>query len=146
MNSKEILSDDSQKLLKDVIDASFAVGEAVSVLKFRVDNYASVHTLDELESKDLLRKVDNKYVVSALVLLLVEDRLVDELLCDIENIYAVFHQRYKTFPGELVAMDYVIQKTHLTVERIGVAIPLMLETSLWWQGHSLHFSSLRHTQ
>jgi hypothetical protein len=139
MNSKKILTETSQKLLKEVIQASLIAGKTVSVLKFRADNYAYVQTLDELESKDLLRRVDSKYVLSALVLLLVEDHLIHELLSDIERIYAVFQQRYKASPGELVTIDYVIQKTHLSVERIGLALPLMLETSLWSQGHSLHF-------
>jgi hypothetical protein len=139
MNSKKILSSDSQKLLKDVIHANFFGGEAVPVLQFRVDNYASVHTLDDLELKDLLRKVEGKYVVSALALLLVEDDLVDELLCDIETIYSIFHQSYKTSPGQLVAIDYVVKKTQMSAEKIGAIIPFMLETPLWWQGHSLHF-------
>lgn len=139
MNPTNILSGESKELLKAVIHAQFSVGEAVSFLKFRADNYPTVHALDELESKGLLKRIDGKYVVSALTLLLIADDVVNDLLSDIEKIYAIFQQSYKASPGERVAVDYVVEKTSLSVERIGIVLPLMLEISLWSQGNSLHF-------
>jgi hypothetical protein len=130
----------ARKLLTQLLDETLAASGTVSAAKFRADNYSAVATLDELEASGLLKNSDGSYVVSPLALPMIDGDAARGMLADIEKTYAVLREGYRQTLSDPVTVARLSDEANLPRERVAAVLPLMVELSLWWQGHSANFT------
>lgn len=131
------LSSHARELLAQILNEGTNSPNGVTAAKFRADNYKEVTTLDDLESRRFIRRVDNKYLVTAAALPFIATDSAKKSIRDIEKLYSAIRERYRIAQDIPVLVSHLAKKADLSIEDALPALALMLENSLWSSGHSV---------
>lgn len=129
------------KLLTQLLDETLAAHGVVSAARFRLDNFEFVQVLDDLESSELLKKVDGNYVVSPLALPLIPSDVARARLSGIEQIYAILRDHYKRNLGQPVSVSQLSVEASAPRERVAADLAIMVDVPLWWQRHATRLTA-----
>lgn len=126
----------ARELLGRLLDEALLPIGGATAPKFRSDNYSMIEVLDEMESRKLIRKIDNRYVVAVIALCFIDTDAARKITSSIEKLYGVLRERYKASQEEPVPVPQLASAASVSMHDAVIALPLMLENSLWWSGCS----------
>src|SRR5258708_27930869 len=111
------LTNEQRKLLDRVLSGTGPASASVNALKFRAAHEDFLADLDQLESRRLIARKENKYFLSLLALVEIQSQSVMAsricVLCS--HLFGVLRRVYKYFPGQQIRLSDLASLAELPI-------------------------------
>lgn len=129
----DIPSDKATELevLREIRLANIVMGTGVDARRYRAQREDCRHVLDDLVSRRLLRKEQEKYWVSIVGLSFLGDDVSRELFTRFERVFSVLREQYKKDLDASVKVAELASMAKLTYPETAEALGYMVEVYCW---------------
>ena len=126
--AKNLLSDEDQELLADLLESTPASGGGVDSKAFRVKHFKSVPAINSLESKGLIRKDGEKYVVDITVLPHLHTKASETVLASCEQIFEILKAHYFQTQTKPITVNTVARRANRSRRETLTALSYMIHS------------------
>lgn len=134
------LDDQAMAILADIFRQTRRTNSGVDALSYRANHEDLLDLIDKLERDGFLRKENEQYRVSLVVLSLINDDEARSMLDEFEKIFGPLKKHYKTAPHDPLKLTDLSNSVKISIGDLKEFLSYMVEGP-WCEGHNVFYAS-----